>query len=284
MKITSKKVSLFLILLLIVSLISYIPHKDFLKEDFSVHYIDVGQGDATLIKGKDKNLLIDSGPLEGSRELIKYLKKVKVKKIDYIIATHAHLDHIGAMPSLIGEFPVDYFFITKNKEKSSFYMNLLKNIKDKNIKLKILSEEGILPIDLGKNSKVYLLSKYSEDYDNINNTSPLLKIYYGKTSFLFTGDMEREAEKLYASLDINLKSDVLKVAHHGSDTSSTEEFLNKVNPKVSIISSGLDNPYGHPSKETLKKLSNLKSKIFKTYEDGNIILSSNGNFIKKHKN
>lgn len=283
MKITSKKVSLFLILLLILSLFKFLPCKSFLKEDFSVHYIDIGQGDATLIKGKNKNLLIDSGPLESSKELITYLKKVRVKKIDYIIATHAHLDHIGAIPSLIEEFPVDYFFITPYKEKSSFYMNLLKNIKDKNIKLKILSKEGILPIDLGNNSKVYLLSKYSED-NNINNTSPLLKIYYGKTSFLFTGDMEKEAEEKAISSKVNLKSDVLKVAHHGSDTSSTEEFLNKVSPKLAIISAGLDNPYGHPSKETLKKLGNLKSKVFKTYEDSNIVLSSNGNSIKKHKN
>ena len=284
MKITSKKVSLFLIFILLTSIFFYSPSYSIPKEDFIVHYIDVGQGDSALIQSKGKNLLIDAGTPESTNSIVKYLKNLGIKNLDFIIATHPHADHIGGMESIIKKFHVDHFFAPKVTENTDVFKNMVTALKEKDININTLSKSKSLPIDLGENTKIEVYSPSNKEYENLNNYSPILKIYYGETSFLFTGDAETEAEMEAIKSSKNLKSDVLKVGHHGSTTSSTDSFLKEVSPKIAVISSGLDNSYGHPAKETLKKLSFYKTKIFRTDEDGTIILTSNGKSIKRHKN
>ncbi|MBO3372646.1 ComEC/Rec2 family competence protein [Clostridium perfringens] len=254
------------------------------NENFTVHYIDVGQGDSALIQSNGKNLLIDAGTPESTNSLVKYLKNLGIKKLDFIIATHPHADHIGGMESIIKKFDVDYFCAPKVTENTDIFKGMVTALKEKDININTLSKSKSLPIDLGENTKIEVYSPPNKEYENINNYSPILKIYYGETSFLFTGDAETEAEMEAVKSNENLKSDVLKVGHHGSTTSSTDSFLKEVSPKIAVISSGLDNSYGHPAKETLKKLSSYKTKVFRTDEDGTIILTSDGKSIKKHKN
>lgn len=284
LKFTTKRFSIFLIIILLLSIFQHSNYYSIPKGEFIVHYIDVGQGDCTLIQTNDKNLLIDAGTPDSSNTLVKYLKKLNIKKIDFIIETHPHADHIGGMKSIIDEFSIGYFFAPKVTENTDVFKNMIISLKEKNIPINTISTSKYLPIDLGPNTKIELYSPANKEYENINNFSPLLKIYYGKTSFLFTGDAESEVEMEVIKSNALLRSDVLKVGHHGSSTSSTDSFLKEVSPKIGIISSGIDNSYGHPSPETLNKLSDLNTKIFRTDEDGTIILTSNGKSIKKYKN
>lgn len=282
MKITTKKFSFFLIILLLISILYYSPSYSIPNYDFIIHYIDVGQGDSALVQTNNKNLLIDAGTPDSSESLINYLKNLGIKNIDFVVATHPHADHIGGMQSILKEFNVSYFSAPKVTENTDIFKNMIKTLKEKNISINILSNSH--PIDLGENTKVEIYSPSNNEYDNINNYSSLLRISYGETSFLFTGDAEAEIEMEVLKLNKDLKSDVLKVGHHGSITSTTDSFLKEVSPNIAIISSGLDNSYGHPSSQVLKKLSDNKSKIFRTDEDGTIILTSDGNSIKRHKN
>lgn len=284
MKITSKKVSLFLIFILLASIFFSSTSYSIPSNNFIIHYIDVGQGDSALIQSNGKNLLIDAGTPESSKNLVKYLKRLGIKKLDFIIATHPHADHIGGMESIIRKFDIGYFCAPKVTENTDIFKDMVTALKEKNISINTISTSKSLPIDLGENTKIEVYSPSDKKYENLNNYSPLLKIYYGETSFLFTGDAETEAEMEAVKSNKNLKSDVLKVGHHGSTTSSTDSFLKEVSPKIAVISSGLDNSYGHPAKKNLKKLYSYKTKIFRTDEDGTIILTSDGKSIKKHKN
>lgn len=284
MKVTTRKFSFFLIILLLTSIFYYSPSYSIPNYDFMIHYIDVGQGDSALVQSNNKNLLIDSGPPDSSDSLVKYLKSLGIKKLDFVIATHPHADHIGGMESILKEFNVSYFCAPKVTENTDIFKNMIKALKEENTSINTLSYSNPHPIDLGENTKVEIYSPLNEEYDNINNYSPLLRISYGETSFLFTGDAEAEVEMEVLKLNKDLKSDVLKVGHHGSITSTTDSFIKEVSPSIAIISSSLDNSYGHPSPQILNKLLDNKIKIFRTDEDGTIILSSDGKSIKRHKN
>ena len=284
MKVTTRKFSFFLIILLLTSIFYYSSSYSIPNYDFMIHYIDVGQGDSALVQSNNKNLLIDSGPPESSDSLVKYLKSFGVKKLDFVIATHPHADHIGGMQSILKEFNVSYFCAPKVTENTDIFKNMIKALKEENTSINTLSYSNYHPIDLGENTKVEIYSPLNEEYDNINNYSPLLRISYGETSFLFTGDAEADVEMEVLKLNKDLKSDVLKVGHHGSITSTTDSFIKEVSPSIAIISSSLDNSYGHPSPQILNKLLDNKIKIFRTDEDGTIILSSDGKSIKRHKN
>lgn len=274
-----KKVIYLLLLTLIVSLFLYKYPVSNSHYDFLVHYIDVGQGDSILIQSNTKNLLIDAGTPESSDNIIKYLKSQKVKKLNFIIATHPHADHIGGMSKIIETFPIDSFYAPKVTHSNESFKSLLTTLKEKKLHINILSPKHDNNIDLGENTKVEVLSPNNESYDNVNNYSPFIKISYGETFFLFTGDGEAESEKEVLETNANIKSHILKIGHHGSSTSSTEAFLDTVDPKIAVISAGLDNSHGHPTHSTLEKLKKRKIKILRTDEDGTIKISSDGKNI-----
>lgn len=245
--------------------------------EINVHFIDVGQGDAILVQVNSKNLLIDSGPRDEKEKLIKYLNSVYIPQFDYIIATHPHEDHIGNMDYIISNYKVLNFYTPKVTTNTVSFENMVESLTRKNLKLKIL-KANTTTINLGDNTLVEVFSPNLDTYDNLNNYSPIIKITYGNASFLFTGDAETEIEEEVISKYSNLKSDVLKVGHHGSSTSSSLEFLKAVNPKISIISVGKNNTYGHPTKETLTKLKDTT--LFRTDKNNSIIISSDGKSIK----
>lgn len=280
-----KKTSCGIILTLIL-LLSFIGCKTsntaattYNKDNLIIHYIDVGQADSILIQIDNKNLLIDAGNKDDSDKLIKYLKDQGVSKLDYVIATHPHEDHIGGMASVVKKYDIGKFYAPKKLSNTATFENMVLALRGKNLKINEAKPGDTL--NLGKNVDCKILAPNSSEYDNINNYSVVVKLTYGNTRFLFTGDAHKLNEKEMLSKGYDLSSDVLKVGHHGSSSSSSKEFLDKVKPKIAIISCGKNNDYGHPHKETLDELNQRKIKIYRTDKDGTIVLESDGKNINK---
>lgn len=249
--------------------------------NLKVHYFNVGQGDSILIQVNNKNLLIDGGSKDKESQLIKDLKDFSVKKLDYVITTHPHEDHIGGMGQVIKNFDIGKFYAPKVTSNTKTFEYMVNQLNNKNLKINIIKPGMGSDIDLGKNTKVEIFSPNSSSYDNLNNYSPIIKISYKETSFLFTGDAEKLSEKEVLEKGYAIQSDVLKIGHHGSSSSTSKEFLNKVNPKMAVISVGKNNDYGHPHKETISSLKNKGIKYFRTDEEGTITLESDGKTVTK---
>lgn len=248
--------------------------------EFTVHYIDIGQGDSELIQVNNKNLLIDAGPTKSTDKLLSYLNSIDIKKLNYVIATHPDEDHIGGMSTVINTYPIDKFYAPKKTVNTRAFENMITELKSKNMKIDV-PKPG-MQLDLGEGTKAEILAPNSDRYEDTNNYSIVLKISYGNTKFLFTGDAEKLSEREILDKNYDISADVLKLGHHGSSTSTTDEFLDKVSPEIAIISCGADNRYGHPHKETLRKLKKRNIRIYRTDIDGNIVLISDGkNIVKK---
>ncbi|NOW02584.1 ComEC/Rec2 family competence protein [Clostridium beijerinckii] len=245
-----------------------------------VHYIDVGQGDCILVQVNNKNLLIDSGPKSDRKKLFNYLSGLNLNKLDYVIATHPHEDHIGNMDDIIKTYSIGTFYAPKVESTTKSFEDLVDALKDKNLKVHVLKNNST-SIDLGENTKVNVFSPNKDFYDNLNNYSPVIKIQYGNTSFLFTGDAEKEVEKEILNNNEDISADVLKVGHHGSSTSTSKDFLKKVNPSIAVISVGKDNIYNHPDASTTKLLDENNIKTYRTDKDGTIVICSDGSNISK---
>ncbi|WP_010239921.1 ComEC/Rec2 family competence protein [Clostridium arbusti] len=248
--------------------------------ELTVHYIDVGQGDCTLVQINKKNLLIDAGPKDAEDKVLSYIKTQGITKLDYIIATHPHEDHIGGMSLVLKNFKVGEFIAPKiyNPPNTSDFKDLIQGLKAKNMKINVLTPGD--NINLGENIQCQVLAPNHSSYDNLNNYSIVLKITYKNSKFLFNGDAEEESENEILSNGFDVSCDILKLGHHGSKTSTSEDFLKEASPKIAIISCGKNNDYGHPHKITLDKLASINSKIYRTDLHGNIVLSSDGNQIK----
>ncbi|WP_195429571.1 ComEC/Rec2 family competence protein [Clostridium mucosae] len=247
------------------------------KNTMLVHFIDVGQGDSILIQVNKKNLLIDSGPNESEDKLKKYLKKLNISKFDYVIATHPHEDHIGNMSYIINNFEVINFYAPKVENSTKAFETMAESLIRKDLKIKIL-KANMKSIDLGNNVIIDVFSPLSNRYEDLNNYSPIIKISYKNTSFLFTGDAEELAENEVLNAGFDLKCDVLKIGHHGSSSSTSEKFLNASNPSIAVISVGEDNTYGHPTDVVLSRLK--EAEIYRTDINGNIVITSDGLSLK----
>jgi competence protein ComEC len=240
-----------------------------------VHIINVGQGDSILIQfHNDQTMLIDAGPDDS---VVSYLNQQGIKKINYLVATHPHADHIGGMAAVIRTFDIGKVYMPRVTHTTKTYENVLLAIKAKG--LKITSAKAGTEVFNQDGLKVNIVAPCGSSYDNLNNYSAVVKIQHGNTSFLFTGDAESLSEQQMLSSGANLKSDVLKVGHHGSSSSTTPSFLKAVSPKYTVISCGAGNQYGHPHQETLSKLANAGVKIYRTDTNGTIIFTSDGNTL-----
>ena len=250
-----------------------------LKNNMVTHFIDVGQGDCILIQVNNKNLLIDSGTSDSKQKLIRYLKNNNITKLDYIVATHPHEDHIGGMSSIINAFDIGEFFAPKVTATSQSFTDMIRALRSKNLKIHIAKPNMYL--DLGPDTSCVMLSPNSATYENTNDYSCVIKISFKNSSYLFVGDAEKQAEQELIDNGYNLKAQVLKVGHHGSKTSTSSKLLNEVSPKIAIINCGAFNTYGHPNTETLDKLKGINCMIYRTDIDKNIVLISDGTNIKK---
>lgn len=244
------------------------------RADLEVHFIDVGQADSILIKmPTGENMLIDAGNNGDSELMDKYLKAQGVQTIDIAVGTHPHEDHIGSLDTVINNFNVEKVYMPKYAHTTKTFEDVLLAIKNKG--LKISTPVPGSTFNLGE-AKFSILAPNGDNYKSINDYSIVLRMEYGSNSFLFTGDSEVLSEKEILEKDYNVQADVLKVAHHGSTTSTSDEFLNAVSPKYAIISCGEDNDYGHPHKEIVAKLDKKGIKILRTDELGTIVINSDG--------
>lgn len=241
----------------------------------TVHFLDVGQADSIYIHlPNNQNMLIDAGNNDDGAMVVSYLQKNGVKKIDYLVGTHPHEDHIGGLDNVIESFDIGKVYMPKVTHTTKTYRDVLKAIQTK--KLKITPAKAGIEIINTNGLKATLLAPCGTNYEELNNYSAIVKVSFGKISFLFTGDAEELSEMEMIQNGANLKADILKVGHHGSHSSSSKEFLNAVNPKVAVISTGAGNDYGHPHKETLKKLAAAKVSTYRTDQCGTIVISTDG--------
>lgn len=239
----------------------------------TAHYIDVGQGDCEFIElPNNETMLIDAGDSGSGPEITAYIKNLGYDTINYLVATHPHADHIGGMSYVIKNLNIVHMYMPEKSTNTKTFENLLQTILDMNIKVE-KAESGTVILNT-ENLKIDILAPDSEQYKNLNNYSAVIKMDYKNTSFLFMGDAEKEVEEKLPNKEI--QTDVLKVGHHGSDTSSTAAFLEKVSPKYAVISCGKNNRYGHPDSITLQNLESVGSVILRTDLDGTIIIRSNG--------
>ncbi len=255
-------------------------NKSQVKSEFSVHFIDVGQGDCSLIKCGDINILIDTGDLVYSRKVIKYLKSQNVDKINYMIISHPHSDHVGGLEKISQDIDIDTIYMLNiNKDKvpnDVDYYNINKIISQN--KFNIINPVTEQKLKVNNAELTFYVPTYNSE--NLNNSSIVTMVSYKDAKFLFTGDIEKASEKELLKNKYDLKADVLKVAHHGSNSSSTDEFLKAVNPQFCIISCGNDNSFTHPSDNVIKRLSVYTSNIFRTDLLFDIVFESDNSGMK----
>ena len=241
-----------------------------------VHYLDVGQGDSIFIElPNNETMLIDAAESYQSENIINYLKNLNYQKIDYVIGTHPHTDHIGGLKDIINTFEIGKIYMPKVVSTTKTYESLLMAIKDKNLKINT-AKAGTSIIDTDA-LKINILAPNNSTYTELNNYSVVTKITYGTTKFLFMGDAEKLSEN---EIKENVAADVIKIGHHGSNTSSSIDFIRKVNAKYGIISVGLNNKYNLPKEETITNWENSGTKIYLTSINGTIRAISDGTNIK----
>ncbi len=250
------------------------------SQDLILHVLDVGQGDSILITTPhQKTILIDAGESQKSEEVIKYLKNNKITKIDILVGTHPHSDHIGGLAEVIKNFEIGEFFMPPVIHTSKTFENVLLAADERN--LKITAGGGEEVINLADDLSVRFLGPLRDYGDQLNNWSIVLQVQYKDKSFIFMGDAEHEAEldiisKYPATL---LRSHFIKMGHHGSNTSTSEELLTLLRPDIAVISSGKNNSYGHPHKETLQRIKEHKINLYRTDQQGTLHFYSDGERI-----
>ncbi|MDD4271566.1 MAG: ComEC/Rec2 family competence protein [Patescibacteria group bacterium] len=252
-------------------------------KNLEVDFLDVGQGDAILIKAPGgQNVLIDGGP---DKTVIKRLGENLSwwdKQIDLMILTHAHDDHVTGLIDVLKRYKVKRILYTGAVHSAPNYLAWLKLVRDTKVPLTIIDKQQI--INLGQGAKMEILypeqSLLNKTLADLNDSSIVIKLIYGQNKFLLTGDMSEKIEKILLSGGVDLSVDVLKIAHHGSQYSSSEEFLASVKPQLAVIMVGKDNDFGHPSLRIIKRLERVGAKIFRTDEKGTVKIFSDGLRIK----
>lgn len=244
-------------------------------DSIKVNYLDVGQGDSIFIElPNGKTMLIDASTKDYGEGIVEYIKDSGYDKLDYLVATHPHADHIGGMEEVVKSLDIGEIYMPKATTTTKTYKNLLLAIKDKGLSINTAKAgENIFSDD---NLQINILAPNSDKYESLNNYSAVVKITYKNRKFLFMGDAEKLSEK---EITADVSADILKVGHHGSSSSTSEEFLKKVNPSAAVISCGVDNSYGHPHSETLNILERFNIQIFRTDTMGTIIAESDGNSL-----
>ena len=240
-----------------------------------IHFVDVGQGDCILISKNNEHVLIDAGNNEDGPLLVEYFKELGIKKFKYVISTHAHEDHIGGIDNVINNFELGHYYMPDVITTTKTFEDVLDAL--------LAKKKAFETPNIGDKFKLsdteFEVLYLGDDKSDLNNTSMVLRLTYKNTTYLFMGDATSTVERILINEGKDLKSDVLKVGHHGSQYSSTAAFLKQVSPRYAVIQVGQDNDYGHPKQVTMDKLEKLKTLTYRTDKHGTIILTSDGDNI-----
>jgi competence protein ComEC len=240
-----------------------------------VHYIDVGQGDSEFLElPNSQTMLIDAGNPENGSQIVSYIKSLGHTKIDYLIATHPHSDHIGGMATVVNGLDIGKVYMPKVSSNTKTFEGLLTAIKNKGLQVNT-AKAGLNLLKAG-NLNIDMIAPVGTSFDDLNQYSAVIKVTYGDNKFLFMGDAGNVSE---AQITADVKADVLKVGHHGSNTATSQAFINNVHPKYAVIEVGKGNTYGHPTAATLQKLQDIGATVYRTDNDGTIIFTSDAKTI-----
>lgn len=243
-----------------------------------VKVLDVGQSDAILVKAGDQTMLIDSGDISTREQLLKQLQQAGVTRLDKVVITHPHADHLGGMPVLMEKYPIGMIYDSGQTTTTALYRTYMTEVKKKNIPFTVVKAGQSVTLSEGVTFDVLGPQQPFLTESPLNNNSIVLRLQYGQFSMLFTGDAEKEAEeRLVKQYGGKLQSQVLKSGHHGSNTSSSPLFLKAVAPAAVVISVGVNNDYHHPHPATLKKYAEAKYQVYRTDQQGAVTITSDGN-------
>lgn len=240
-----------------------------------VHFLDVGQADCALLASGGRFMLIDGGNNDDAEEITAYLQAAGVEKLDIVVGTHPHEDHIGSLDTVLENFEVEAIYMPDVSVDTATYKDVLKAVKAEGLQVQHPAPGDVLDF----NGLLVEIFAPVKKYNNLNNNSIVLRVSVGERAFLFTGDVETPAEYDILEQDFDLSADVLKVSHHGSASSSVEEFLAYTDGEYAVISVGEGNKYNHPEKEALKRLKNYGMEVFRTDKQGTIVCYTDGEEI-----
>ncbi len=248
------------------------------KDTLTVSYIDVGQGDSILLQCGSDAMLIDAGENDKGNVVVGYLSSHGIKKLKYAVGTHPHSDHIGGMDTVMDSIKTQTFICPETTYQTATWKSVLKSAENTGAKTVFAVPDR--HYKLGKADCVIYAPQPDSIYSSANNYSVVMKVTYGKRSFLFTGDAEKISEDEMLSHGYDLSADVLKVGHHGSVSSTSEKFFKAVDPQYAVISCGVGNEYGHPHRETLTALKKAGVETLRTDKLGNIVMTTDGKGIE----
>lgn len=242
------------------------------EQAFRMHFIDVGQALSVLVECEGQAMLYDGGNVDDGSLLVSYLEKQGIEELEYVFCSHAHEDHVGGLAAVLAYYPANHVYCPVTEASTVCFQNFVKYTHQQNLELEVPQVGDVWQLG---SARVELLGPV-ERYTDTNNTSLVMRIDYGETSYLLTGDMEKDAESDLVASGANLKADVLQVGHHGSSTSTSYLFLNEVLPEIGVISCGANNKYGHPHSETLDILRDAGVDTYRTDLLGTVIVLSDG--------
>ncbi len=291
---TKNKIQAFILMLIMcVTLCACQEFGDYLESDLSSdklnqddgklvsHFIDVGQGDSEFIElPGGKCILIDAGDNEHGQKVVDYIKDLGYEKIDYLIATHPHSDHIGGMRKVVNAFELEKIYMPKAETNTYTYEKLLKAIKNKGKKITTARSGMNMIDDKDHDLKADILAPAGSNYESLNNYSVVLRLSYKKNTFLYMGDAELLSENQIIKKGYDLSADVVKVGHHCSSSSSGQGFIDKTGAKYAVISLAKDNDYHHPHKQPLNRWKKSGAEILRTDQKGTITIESTGQDLK----
>ncbi len=249
----------------------------FSEEGLAVHFLDVGQADCTLLVCDGEAMVIDAGNNEDANTIKNYLYGLGIEEVKYAVGTHPHEDHIGSMDAVVGIWPPETLFLPQVETDTKTFRDVLHAAEEKDVPITRPVIGQTYQLGGGRFTILGPLTDYG---DNLNDWSIVLKFTYGDCDFLFTGDAEADAEADLCGSGQDLSADVYQVGHHGSSSSTSPEFLDRVDPEYAVISCGVDNDYGHPHWETLEALEEAEVEIFRTDEQGTVVAYCDGETIQ----
>jgi len=249
------------------------------ENEIRSHFIDLGQADGILIQSAKNAVLIDGGEYATRDTLVNYLQNAGITTLDYVVATHPHSDHIGGLATVVEKFEVKNVLMPDATNNTATFEKLLTAIENKGISITVPSVGDKITAGI---IEFTVLAPAGKDYKDLNDVSLVLRMVYGETAILFTGDAEAVSEKEMLKSGLSLRANVLKAGHHGSRSSSSADFLDVVRPGMVVVSCGRQNSYGHPHKEFLERVGQPERNItlLRTDELGTIIIITDGQEVK----